>query len=212
MTENRIAVFASGTGSNFKNILEKTEKGLIPAKIVILVTDNHNAGAIKTASDHNIPVKVFSIKDFLNRDDLNAQMLHTLKEFEVEYIVLAGYLKLIGSNIVKEFNNKILNIHPALLPSFGGKGMYGKYVHQAVYNHGVKVSGATVHLVNEIYDAGSIVVQKACSVEGLDSPEEIAHKVLELEHEIYPYAVKLLVEKRLKIKEKRVEILGEENS
>jgi len=212
MTENRIAVFASGTGSNFKEILEKTEKGLIPAEIVILVTDNHNAGAIQTARDHNIPVKVFSKKDFLNRENLNAQMLHTLKEFKVEYIVLAGYLKLIGSNIVKEFNNKILNIHPALLPSFGGKGMYGKHVHQAVYDHGVKISGATVHLVNEIYDAGFIVIQKACSIEELNSPQEIASNVLKIEHEIYPQAVKLLVEKRLKINERRVEILGEENS
>ena len=136
-------------------------------------------------------------------------MLQTLIKFEVDYIVLAGYLKLIGANIVKEFSNKILNIHPALLPSFGGKGMYGKHVHQAVYDHGVKVSGATVHLVNEIYDAGSIVIQKACSIEGLQSPKEIAHKVLELEHEIYPQAVKLLVENKLKIIERRVEILGE---
>ena len=209
MTENRIAVFASGTGSNFKNILEKTIEGLIPAKIVILVTDNHNAGAIQIARDHNIPVRVFSKNDFLNREDLNVQMLNSLKEYSVQYIVLAGYLKLIGANIVKEFNNKILNIHPALLPSFGGKGMYGEYVHQAVFDQGVKVSGATVHLVNEIYDAGSIVLQKAISIEGLDSPKEIAREVLKIEHEIYPNAVKLLVENRLKINENRVEISGE---
>ena len=209
MTENRIAVFASGTGSNFKNILEKTIEGLIPAKIVILVTDNHNAGAIQIARDHNIPVRVFSKNDFLNREDLNVQMLNSLKEYSVQYIVLAGYLKLIGANIVKEFNNKILNIHPALLPSFGGKGMYGEYVHQAVFDQGVKVSGATVHLVNEIYDAGSIVLQKAISIEGLDSPKEIAREVLKIEHEIYPNAVKLLVENRLKFNENRVEISGE---
>ena len=209
MTENRIAVFASGTGSNFKNILEKTIEGLIPAKIVILVTDNHNAGAIQIARDHNIPVRVFSKNDFLNREDLNVQMLNSLKEFSVQYIVLTGYLKLIGANIVKEFNNKILNIHPALLPSFGGKGMYGEYVHQAVFDQGVKVSGATVHLVNEIYDAGLIVLQKAISIEGLDSPKEIAREVLKIEHEIYPNAVKLLVENRLKINENRVEISGE---
>ena len=209
MTENRIAVFASGTGSNFKNILETIEKGLIPAKISILVTDNHNAGAIQIAHDHSIPVKVFSKNDFISREEIDTQMLHTLKKFEVDYIVLAGYLKLVGANIVKEFSNKILNIHPALLPAFGGKGMYGKHVHQAVFDHGVKVSGATVHLVNEIYDAGSIVIQKSCSIEGLNSPQDIARKVLKIEHEIYPQAVKLLVEKRLKISERRVEILGE---
>ena len=212
MTENRIAVFASGTGSNFKNILEKAEKGHIPAKIVILVTDNHQAGAIQTASNHNIPVKIFSKKDFLNREDLNAQMLHTLIEFEVEYIVLAGYLKLIGANIVKKFNNRILNIHPALLPSFGGKGMYGKHVHQAVYDHGVKVSGATVHLVNEIYDAGSIVIQKACSIEELSSPQEIARRVLKIEHQIFPEAVKLMVEDKLSVSGGRVTIYGDSDS
>jgi len=209
MTENRIAIFASGTGSNFNNILEKISEGLIPAKIVILVTDNHNAGAIQIARNQNIPVKVFSKKDFLSREDLNVQMLITLKEYSVKYIVLAGYLKLIGANIVKEFSNKILNIHPALLPSFGGKGMYGKHVHQAVFDHGVKVSGATVHLVNEIYDAGSIVLQKACSVDGLISPDEIAKEVLKVEHEIYPAAVKLLVENRLKVNGNRIEIVGD---
>jgi phosphoribosylglycinamide formyltransferase 1 len=209
MTENRIAIFASGTGSNFKNILEKISEGLISAKIVILVTDNHNAGAIQIARHHNIPVKVFSKKDFLSREDLNVQMLNTLEEYTVKYIVLAGYLKLIGANIVKEFNNNILNIHPALLPSFGGKGMFGKHVHQAVFDHGVKVSGATVHLVNEIYDAGSIVMQKTCSIEGLNSPQHIANEVLKVEHEIYPQAVKLLVENRLKVNGKRVVILGD---
>lgn len=209
MTENRIAVFASGTGSNFKNILEKTKKGLIQAKIIVLVTDNHNAGAIQIARDHDIPVKVFSKNDFADREELNVQMLNSLKEYSIQYIVLAGYLKLVGENIVKEFSNKILNIHPALLPSFGGKGMYGKYVHQAVFEHGVKVTGATVHLVNEIYDAGSIVLQKAVSIEGLKSPEEIAKQVLKVEHEIYPKAIKLLIENRLKIIGRRVEIVGD---
>jgi formyltetrahydrofolate-dependent phosphoribosylglycinamide formyltransferase len=209
MTENRIAVFASGTGSNFKNIINKTSEGFIPAKIELLVTDNTSAGAIKIAHNHNIPVKVFSNKEFLNREDLNVQMLNTLKDYTIKYIVLAGYLKLIGSNIVKEYNNRILNIHPALLPSFGGKGMFGHLVHQAVFEHGVKVSGATVHLVNEIYDAGSIVLQKTCSIEGLNSPEEIARQVLKLEHEIYPKAVKLLVENKLRINGRRVEIIGD---
>ena len=209
MTKNRIAVFASGTGSNFKNILEQSKKGLFKAKIVLLVTDNLNAGAIQTARSNSIPVKIFSKNDFVNREELNVQMLNTLKEYKVDIIVLAGYLKLIGKNIVSQYNNKILNIHPALLPSFGGKGMYGHHVHQAVYDYGVKVSGATVHLVNENYDDGAIVLQKTCSIEGLTSPEEIAKRVLKIEHEIYPLAVKLLVEDRLKFKGRRVEIEGD---
>ncbi len=212
MTENRIAVFASGAGSNFKNIFEKTSDGFIPAKIKLLVSDNHNAGAISIARNYDIPVKVFSKKEYPNREDLHADMLGALKKDAITHIVLAGYLKLIGIGIVRNFSNKILNIHPALLPSFGGKGMYGGYVHQAVFEHGVKVSGATVHLVNEIYDAGPIVIQKAVSIEGLNSPGEIADEVLKIEHEIFPIAVKLLVENRLRINGRRVEIIGESNN
>lgn len=212
MAENRIAIFASGTGSNFKNIIEKSSDGFIPATIALLITDNYTAGAIEIAKNLNIPVKVFSKKDFLNREELNVQLLNTLKDMRIGYIVLAGYLKLIGANIVKAYSNKILNIHPALLPAFGGKGMYGSNVHAAVYQQGVKVSGATVHLVNEIYDAGSIVLQKAISIENLTSPEEIAKNVLKIEHEIYPIAIKLLVENRLRVVGKRVEIVGEDSN
>jgi phosphoribosylglycinamide formyltransferase 1 len=209
MTENRIAVFASGAGSNFKNILEKTSDGFIPAKIKLLVTDNHKAGAIEIARNNDIPVIVFSTEEYSDREVLHSEMQEELKKNFISHIVLAGYLKLISAEIVKNFSNKILNIHPALLPSFGGKGMYGKHVHQAVFEHGVKVSGATVHLVNEIYDAGPIVIQKAVSIDGLTSTDEIAKNVLKVEHEIYPIAVKLLVEMRLKVNGRRVEILGE---
>jgi folate-dependent phosphoribosylglycinamide formyltransferase PurN len=123
--------------------------------------------------------------------------------------VLAGYLKIIGKQIVDRFNNKIINIHPALLPSFGGKGMYGHYVHDAVYARGCKISGATVHLVNNEYDAGPIVLQKSVSIDGVHSPEEIADRVLQIEHKIFPLAVKLLVEDRLQIEQNRVHIQGE---
>jgi folate-dependent phosphoribosylglycinamide formyltransferase PurN len=117
---------------------------------------------------------------------------------------------MIGRQIVNRYNNKIINIHPALLPSFGGKGMYGHHVHDAVYERGVKVSGATVHLVNNEYDAGPIVLQKAISIENVQNAEEIAQRVLKIEHEIFPKAVKLLVEDQLEVEKLRVHIKGEE--
>jgi formyltetrahydrofolate-dependent phosphoribosylglycinamide formyltransferase len=209
MGKNRIAVFASGRGSNFKNILDKTLNGYIPAKIELLVTDKYDTGASNIAQINQIAVKVFSPKEFPSKVELNKQMLKDLIEHRITHIVLAGYLKLIGAEIVRRFENKILNIHPALLPSFGGKGMYGSYVHQAVFEHGTKVSGVTVHLVNEKYDTGPIVLQKCVDISDLQSAEEIAQKVLHIEHEIYPTAVKLLVEDKLKITNRRVEILGD---
>ena len=132
-----------------------------------------------------------------------------LVDAKIDFIILAGYLKLIGKQIVERYSNKIINIHPALLPSFGGKGMYGRHVHEAVYNRGVKISGATVHLVNTEYDAGPIVLQKVVPIDDVVSPEEIAARVLKIEHEIFPQAVKLLVEGRLKVKGSRVTIKGE---
>ncbi len=137
----------------------------------------------------------------------NDLILHELIHLKIDYIVLAGYLKLIGRQIVERFENRIINIHPALLPAFGGKGMYGHHVHQAVFDSGVKVSGATVHLVNSEYDAGPIVCQKSVDISDVKSPEEIAARVLRIEHEIFPQAVKLLVEGKLNVKGKRVGIV-----
>lgn len=209
MENNRIAVFASGRGSNFKSILEKTLSGYIPAKIKLLITDKNDAGAINIAHANQIPVRVFSPKEFPDKSVLHSQMLNHLVDCQITHIILAGYLKLISTEIVREFENKILNIHPALLPSFGGKGMYGHHVHEAIYDHGCKVSGVSVHLVNEKYDTGPIVAQKCVSIEDVQSADEIAQRVLEIEHEIYPFAVKALVENRLKLHGRRVEILGE---
>lgn len=120
-----------------------------------------------------------------------------LKDSNASCIALAGYLKKIPALVVREFHNRILNIHPALLPLFGGEGMYGRYVHEAVLASGMKVSGATVHFVNEEYDRGAILIQRCVSVERFDTPETLAAKVLEVEHTIYPLALKALVEERV---------------
>jgi len=195
----RIAVFASGRGSNFQAILEQINNGLISTTVGLCITNNPNAGVIDIAKAEGIPVKIFPPKDFSDSKDYNEAILNVLIELQIDFIVLAGYLKLIGRQIVDRYSNKIINIHPALLPAFGGKGMYGHHVHDAVYARGVKLSGATVHLVNNEYDAGPIVLQKAVSVEDAQSGEEIAKRVLEIEHEIFPQAVKLLVEDLLEV-------------
>ncbi len=206
----RIAVFASGRGSNFQAILEQIKKGFIPASIELCITNNPEAGIIEIAEANGISVKICPPKDYSDSHAFNQAILTALIEAEIDYIILAGYLKLIGRQIVDRYNNKIINIHPALLPSFGGKGMYGHHVHEAVFNRGVKLSGATVHLVNNEYDAGPIVLQKSVSIEDAISDEEIAKRVLKIEHEIFPQAVKLLIEDRLEVNGVRVTIKGEQ--
>lgn len=209
MELKRLAVFASGRGSNFQAILEKIQTGYISAIISIMITNNPEAGAIKIAQKNGIPWRIYNPKDFVDRQAFNDKILAELIRANIDFIILAGYLKLVGKQIVDRYSNKIINIHPALLPSFGGKGMYGHHVHQAVYNRGVKVSGVTVHLVNNEYDDGPIVLQRCVSIEKAKSPEEIASSVLEVEHELFPQAIKLMVEERLCVAGSRVEIKGD---
>jgi phosphoribosylglycinamide formyltransferase-1 len=208
MSKKRVAVLASGRGSNFKKILEKVKENYIPADIVLLITNNAKAGALAIAASSSIPAKVIIPGEFDDSNAFNDAILQALIDAKVDYIILAGYLKLIGPQIVDRYKNKILNIHPALLPSFGGKGMYGHHVHQAVYDCGAKVSGVTVHLVNNEYDLGPIVMQRAVPIDDVKSPDEIASRVLKIEHKIYPEAVKLLVENRLVVNQRRVQIKG----
>lgn len=199
-----IAVFASGRGSNFQTIYHKTVAGYLPAKIAALISDNRAAGAIEFAREQRIPVFVAPPGDFPSPEVFGGELLRILKLQAVEFIVLAGYLKKIPANVVDAFPNRILNIHPALLPSFGGKGMYGMRVHQAVFDAGVKVSGVTVHLVNNEYDAGPIVLQRAVDIRECRSPEEIARKVLAQEHRAFPEALKLLLENEYRVEGRRV--------
>ncbi len=200
----KIAVFASGRGSNFREIYKNTRSGFIPAEISLLVSDNPRAGIIPFAEEHSIPVSIIQPKLFSSTQSFGTAILDVLTAEQIEYIVLAGYLKKIPENVVSAFNNRIINIHPALLPAFGGKGMYGKHVHQAVFEAGVKVSGITIHLVNEEYDSGPILLQRATDISHCETPEEIASTVLKLEHKALPEAVKLLLENDPEIDGNRV--------
>ena len=209
MDKKKIAVFASGRGSNFQAILNSINNGTIPAIVSLCVTNNPNAGVLAVAADNNIPAGVFIPREYPDAGAYNDAILEELKSRETDFIILAGYLKLIGRQIVEWFDNRIINIHPALLPAFGGKGMYGHHVHDAVFQSGVRLSGATVHLVNTEYDAGPIVMQECVDISGARSAEEVAAMVLKIEHKIFPEAVKLLVEGRLKVSGKRVSITGD---
>jgi phosphoribosylglycinamide formyltransferase 1 len=200
----RIAVFASGRGSNFIKIYHNIQKGKIPAQIVCLISDNPSAGAIQFAIQHQIPPAVLQPKNFSDPLLFGKEILNLLHQNQVDWIVLAGFLKKIPDNVVKTYNNRIINIHPALLPAFGGKGMYGMHVHAAVFTSGVKISGVTVHLVNEIYDSGPIVMQQAVNIEECQNPQEIAEKVLKIEHKLYSRALLRLFNEPYQIVANRV--------
>jgi len=202
-----IAVFASGRGSNFQAILDAINAGFLPARITVLISNNSDAGAFKIAHKYNIPTQHFSQKMFFSEETLADAMLEVLEKYHTEFIVLAGYLKKIPVQVIRQYRNRIINIHPALLPSFGGLGMYGHYVHEAVIASGEKVSGATIHLVDEEYDRGPIVLQKSLRVAPDDTPDSLAAKVLKIEHEILPLALKAFAEGRVKIEGRKVWIM-----
>jgi len=199
-----IGVFASGRGSNFQAILNAIQEGLLPARVVLVLSNKGDAGALEIARASSLAAVHLSQKQFPDEASFTAAMLDVLKKHNVQIVALAGYLKKIPLNVVREYKNRILNIHPALLPSFGGAGMYGHYVHEAVIASGVKLSGATVHLVDEEYDRGPIVLQKAVAVEACETPVTLAEKVLKIEHEIYPLALKAFAENRVTINERSV--------
>ncbi len=201
---NNIAVFASGTGTNFRAIFRNIQAGEIPARICCFLTNRPQAGSLAFAQENHIPSYVISPAEFHSEQAFGEALLQVLEKHETEWIVLAGYLKKIPDNVVEAFSNRILNIHPALLPAFGGKGMYGMHVHRAVYEAGVTVSGATIHLVNQEYDAGPIVLQRAVDIGDCRSPEEIAARVLKVEHQLYSQALRKVLTTPFRVEGRRV--------
>lgn len=199
-----IAVFASGHGSNFQAILNAIHQGDLPARVTLFLSNNAGAGAFEIARSHDIPALHLSQKQFPTEDAFALKLLDVLRSHQVELIALAGYMKKIPPAVIRAFRNKILNVHPALLPAFGGEGMYGHHVHKAVIAYGAKLSGATVHVVDEEYDHGPVVLQRAVPVEEHDTPETLAAKVLTVEHQIYAAALKAFAENRASINERTV--------
>jgi phosphoribosylglycinamide formyltransferase 1 len=194
-----IAIFASGRGSNFQAILSAIDTGLLPARVTVLISNRSDAGALDIARARGIQTSHLSQKMFPSEEALAEAILNVLSQQRAELLALAGYLKKIPLLVVRRYRNRIVNIHPALLPLFGGAGMYGHFVHEAVIASGMKVSGATVHLVDEEYDRGPIVMQKTVEIIREDTPDLLAAKVLKIEHEIYPLVLKAFAEGKIKI-------------
>jgi len=201
-----IAVFVSGRGSNLSAIVECRKEELKTVRVKAVFSNNPVCYAFEIAKKHSIPSYVVSAGE--ENSGLNdRQLSEILVSLNINLIVLAGYLKKIPENIIEQFSNKIINIHPALLPSFGGKGMYGINVHKAVFQASQQVSGATVHFVNNNFDEGKIIAQKAIDINGVSSPEEIAEKVLRIEHEILPYVIGKFATAKVIIENGRVKIV-----
>jgi phosphoribosylglycinamide formyltransferase-1 len=186
-----VAVFGSGRGSNFHAILDAIKGGRVPhTRIACVISNNPSAGILGVAQANSLPAYHLSQKQFGTEEEFVDRMRALLHEHDVNFIALAGYMKLLPLRIIADYRGRIVNIHPALLPKFGGRGMYGSHVHEAVLAAGETHSGATVHLVDEVYDHGTILLQKTVPVLKNDSVESLAARVLQVEHEIYPEAIR----------------------
>jgi phosphoribosylglycinamide formyltransferase-1 len=197
-----IAVLASGSGTNLEAIAQAIEEGEVPARIAVLISDNHDAFALERAGRRGIPTRVIELKDYPDRPAFDRAITEALHGAEVDLVVLAGYMKLIGKEILDAFSGRVMNIHPALLPSFPGE--HG--VADAL-EHGVKVSGVTVHFVDEGLDTGPIIVQEAVPVEEGDDEESLHGRIHLAEYRAYPLAIKLFAQGRLKIEGRKVKVL-----
>lgn len=184
----KIAIFASGSGTNAENIIQYfSEK--ISFQVVLIVSNKQDAYVLERARKYNIPSVVFSKNDFVKGDDV----LSILREYEIDFIVLAGFLLRVPENLLEAYPDRIINIHPALLPKYGGKGMYGDRVHEAVVAAGEHESGITIHYVNGNYDEGNIIFQASCKVLPSDTPQDVAKKVHALEYKYYPTVIEDVV-------------------
>lgn len=189
----RIAVFASGGGTDFQSIIDANEKEKF-CEISYLIASKEGIGAIDRAKRHGINTAVFAKKDYPDLQELYGRLTELLTSAKVDYIVLAGWLKIIPESFIKAFEDRIINIHPSLIPAFCGEGFYGLKVHQAVLDYGAKISGCTVHFVNEVPDGGAIIAQRTVEVEEDDTPESLQARILKEEHKLLPYCVKKLCE------------------
>ena len=180
MLKTRIAVLVSGGGTNLQALLDAQERGEIPCgEIVLVVSDKEDAYALERAKNHGVETAVLSRRKKADRAVFEDRLLETLAAHGIEMIILAGFMVILSENFVKRYPRRILNVHPSLIPSFCGAGYYGLHVHEAALERGVKVTGATVHYVNEIPDGGEIIAQKAVAVEVGDTPETLQRRVME---------------------------------
>ncbi len=204
----RLAVFASGGGTNFQAILDAIDRGTLPATPVCCVSNTTDAGALDRAAAHDVPTAVVDPRSYDDPSAFGRALLTVLDDHEATFVALAGYMLKIPSNVVDAYRGRMTNVHPALLPAFGGQGMYGLHVHEAVLEYGVHWSGVTVHLVDEEYDHGPIVLQEPVPVYPDDTPSDLAERVKAVEHRLYPAALRFFAEDRVRIDGRTVRLEG----
>ena len=211
MGAKRIAVLVSGGGTNLQALIDAEKSGMFgESKISLVLASKPGVYALERAKNHEIPSMVLARKDYDSIGAYSRALADTLTEEKIDLVVLAGFMTIIDEQVYEAFPNRILNVHPALIPSFCGKGFYGLYVHEAALAKGVKVSGATVHIVTPECDAGPIVLQRAVAVREDDTPETLQRRIMEeAEWKILPEAVRLFCDGRITVKENRVYIKGE---
>lgn len=210
MKRVRMAALISGGGSNLQAILDAIGDGRIHGDMVLVISDQRDVYGLERARREGIPTRTIVKSDYPSRKDWNREILSTLQEYWVELVLLAGFMSILGGEVVRHYPNAMMNIHPALIPAFSGKGYYGHRVHRAVLDYGVKVTGATVHFVDEGTDTGPIILQEVVRVHPEDDVESLAKRVLEVEHRLYPKAVELFTKGRLSVQGRKVIIQGDE--
>lgn len=208
MSEKKIAVLASGRGTNLQSIIDGIESGKVNnAGLEIVVSDNEGAYALKRVAAKGIEALWLDPRAFDGRDSYNDALLKELKKRNIDLVVLAGYMRILTKSFVRGYRNAIINIHPSLIPSFCGKGYYGERVHKEALEYGVKVTGATVHFVDEGTDTGPIILQRAVEVLPEDTVESLAERVLRVEHILLPEGVDLYCRGCLKVEGRRVRVI-----
>lgn len=203
-----IAVLVSGGGTNLQALIDAQEAGKIPnGRIVRVIASREGVYALERAKQHDIPLMVVARRQFADQQAFDAALLAALEECGADLVVLAGFLSILGEVVVSRYRNRIINVHPALIPAFCGKGFYGLKVHEAALEYGVKVTGATVHFVNEIPDGGAIILQKAVEIRPDDTPETLQLRVMQqAEWELLPRAVSLFCSGKLRVEGRRTVI------
>ena len=194
-----IAVFVSGSGSNLQAVIDACNNKTVNGKITAVISSKQGVYALKRAEEAGIDSYVFEKKSYDSADVMFGEILKLLRSKNIDLIVLAGYLSILPPSVIAEYKNRIINIHPSLIPSFCGNGFYGLKVHKAVLDYGCKVSGATVHFVDEGTDTGAVILQKAVKVFDGDTPEKLQKRVLKEEHKLLVSAVKLFCEDKIKV-------------
>jgi phosphoribosylglycinamide formyltransferase-1 len=202
----KCAVFASGGGTNFQSLLDRRDAGDIHVDFVLFAGNNSSAEAFNRARSHGIPAVHIAPSHFSSLEEYSKNLMELLQKHSVELIILAGYMKMIPDEIVRAFHNRIINIHPALLPAFGGKGLFGKSVHKAVLDYGAKVTGVTVHFVDEQYDHGPVIMQRTVEVLDSDTVDTLAARVLKVEHETFWQAVECIAQRKVRVEGRRVSV------